>query len=103
QRDDRRARGDEPRRILMRPLPEVHADALAHTGGIVRGVAADQLGAPTPCEDYDVRALLNHVVSGNWWVAPLVEGKSIADVGDQYDGDVIGDDPAGAYPKAPAS
>ncbi|MGH3309414.1 MAG: TIGR03086 family metal-binding protein [Streptomyces sp.] len=28
---------------------------------VVRGVAQTQLGAPTPCDEYDVRALLNHL------------------------------------------
>jgi uncharacterized protein (TIGR03086 family) len=86
----------------MRPLPDVHADALAHTGGIVHGISSSQLDDPTPCEDYDVRGLLNHVISGNWWVAPL-EGKSIADVGDKYDGDVLGSDHAAAYDESAAS
>src|SRR5690349_7858280 len=87
----------------MRPLPDVHQDALDHTAGIVRGITAAQLDAPTPCADYDARALLNHLVSGNWWVAPLVEGKTIEEVGDKYDGDVIGSDPAAAYDASAAS
>ncbi|ATO15515.1 TIGR03086 family protein [Micromonospora sp. WMMA2032] len=31
------------------------------TTAVVRGVADDQLGLPTPCPDYTVRDLLNHV------------------------------------------
>src|SRR5581483_2605351 len=41
--------------------------------------------ASTPCEDYDVQALLDHLIGGNFWVAPLVDGKTIADVGDALD------------------
>ena len=66
-------------------LPEQHRHALDATGKIVAGIAADQLDAPTPCEDYDVAGLLNHLISGNFWVAPLVEGKTIDDVGDALD------------------
>ncbi|MDQ1438861.1 MAG: hypothetical protein QOK43_2490 [Acidimicrobiaceae bacterium] len=44
-----------------------------------------------------MRALLNHIVAENLWVPPLVQGQSIADVGDRFDGDVLGDDPLGAY------
>jgi uncharacterized protein (TIGR03086 family) len=78
-------------------LPEVHERALVSTGRFVAGVREGQWHDATPCEDFDVRALLNHVVSGNFWVVPLVEGKTIAEVGDIYDGDVLGDDPIAAY------
>ncbi len=79
----------------MSDLVEQHRKALDATGRIVRGIDAADMDKSTPCEDYDVRALLNHVVSGNLWVEPLVAGKTIAEVGDRYDGDVVGDDPGG--------
>ena len=66
-------------------LPDVHRRALAATGEIVAGIKPDQLDARTPCDDYDVSGLLNHLISGNFWVAPLVEGKTIAEVGDALD------------------
>jgi len=78
-------------------LAEAHRQALDATGRVVRGVDRGQLDDSTPCEDYDVRGLLNHVVSGNLWVEPLVAGKTIEEVGDRYDGDVLGDDPSAAY------
>ena len=70
-------------------LPSLHRRALDATRSIVARIEPDQLD--------DVRELLNHVVSGNWWVPPLVEGKTIEEVGDSYDGDVVGADPLGAY------
>jgi uncharacterized protein (TIGR03086 family) len=81
----------------MSNLADQHRKALDATGRIVRGVDAADMDKPTPCDDYDVRALLNHVVSGNLWVAPLVAGKTIEEVGDRYDGDVVGSDPSAAY------
>jgi uncharacterized protein (TIGR03086 family) len=81
-------------------LPEQHERALASTRAYVAGVRPGQWNDPTPCAEYDVRALVNHVVSGNYWVAPLVEGSSIADVGDKYDGDVLGDDALAAYDRS---
>ena len=78
-------------------LPKVHEQALEHTGRYVAGVQEGQWDDPTPDAEWNVRQLLNHVVSGNFWVTPLVEGKSIEEVGDRYDGDVLGDDPAATY------
>ena len=78
-------------------LPEVHAGALESTRRIVAGVDVTQWGEPSVCSELDVRALVNHIVTGNLWVPELVGGKSIADVGDRLDGDVLGDDPVAAY------
>lgn len=60
--------------------------------GMVRGVS-DEWAAPTPCTEWDVRALVNHVVGEDRWTKPLVDGRTIADVGDRFDGDLLGDDP----------
>jgi uncharacterized protein (TIGR03086 family) len=78
-------------------LPVVHHRALQATGRIVAGVRDDQWHDPTPCPDWDVRALLNHVVAGNKWVRPLVGGETIAGVGDRLDGDLVGHSPLMAY------
>lgn len=78
-------------------LPELHAQALEATGRLVKGTHAEQLGDPTPDDEWDVRTLLNHVVSGNFWVDELVAGKTIEEVGDKLDGDVLGDDHVAAY------
>lgn len=43
-----------------RPL---YAGALTWVQGLIAGVRPDQLTAPTPCSDYDVRALLGHLVT----------------------------------------
>ena len=78
-------------------LPAVHERALDLTGRYVASVKDQQWSDATPDEEWDVRALVNHVVSGNFWVSPLVEGKTIEEVGNRYDGDVLGGDPAAAY------
>src|SRR3712207_7181170 len=49
------------------------------------------------CEGWDVRELVNHVVSGNFWAGELARGKTIEEVGDRLEGDVIGDDALTAY------
>jgi uncharacterized protein (TIGR03086 family) len=59
-------------------------------------------GASTPCVDWDVRALVNHVVGEDRWTRPLVEGLTIAEVGDSLDGDLLGDEPTAAARSAAA-
>ena len=66
-------------------------------------VRGDQWNLPTPCTEWDVRALVSHLVSGTSWVAPLVAGETIAEVGDRFDGDLLGEDPIGAWRRAAAA
>jgi uncharacterized protein (TIGR03086 family) len=49
--------------------------------------------APTPCERWDVRALVNHIVHEDLWTVPLMDGATIEEVGARFDGDLLGDDP----------
>jgi uncharacterized protein (TIGR03086 family) len=81
----------------MADIATFHRRALEAARSTVAGVASDEWASPSPCEGWDVRALVNHVVSGNLWAAELAGGRTIADVGDRLDGDVLGDDPLAAY------
>jgi uncharacterized protein (TIGR03086 family) len=74
-----------------------NAAALEAFSQRIDGVTSDAWDRPTPCADWDVRALCNHVVSEILWAPPLLEGKTIDDVGNRFDGDVLGDDPAAAW------
>lgn len=56
--------------------------------------------SPTPCADWDVRTLTNHIVGEQLWVPDLLAGRHIEDVGDAYDGDVLGDDPISTWTTA---
>ena len=47
----------------------------------------------TPCDEWDVRTLVNHVTYEQLWAPHLVAGETIAEVGDRYDGDVLGAEP----------
>jgi uncharacterized protein (TIGR03086 family) len=84
----------------MTELKELHQRALGRFGEHVRAVKEDQWHDPTPCSDWDVRVLVNHLVSENLWMPPLLEGKTIADVGDSLDGDLLGQDPKGSWDRS---
>jgi uncharacterized protein (TIGR03086 family) len=84
-------------------LPEAHARALDRARRSVAGVQPRQWDVASVCEGWSLRDLVNHVVSGNWWVPELVAGKRIDEVGDRLDGDVLGDDPLGAYDESARS
>jgi uncharacterized protein (TIGR03086 family) len=60
----------------------------------VCAVGDDQWTAPTPCRDWDVRALVNHLTGEDLWTVPLLGGSTIEEVGDRFDGDLLGADPA---------
>jgi uncharacterized protein (TIGR03086 family) len=77
-------------------LEELHRRAVEAWRSRVEAVTWEQWGAATPCADWDVRALVNHVVGEELWTPPLVDGATIDEVGDRFDGDVLGDDPTGA-------
>jgi uncharacterized protein (TIGR03086 family) len=80
----------------------LHRNAVENFTQKVQQVSDDQWSQPTPCTEWDVRTLVNHVVSEERWVKPLVDGKTIDEVGSALDGDLLGDDPAGAAAAAGA-
>jgi uncharacterized protein (TIGR03086 family) len=77
--------------------------AVASTAEIVKCTPADQTGAPTPCADWDVRALLNHVIGTLWLAEGLFadrEPRHLMAPGGLPSGDLVGDDPVAAYAEA---
>ena len=78
-------------------LVDLYDRAVAGFGELVHAVGADQWDRPTPCDGWDVRALVNHVVGENAWAVPLLDGRTIADVGADLDGDLLGDDPGRSW------
>lgn len=78
-------------------LPDVHARAVANTQAVIDAMTVEQMHNATPCADWDVTEPLNHVVYGNLWVAPLVGGETIEQVGDRFEGDILGGDFSEAF------
>jgi uncharacterized protein (TIGR03086 family) len=64
---------------------------------LVAAVASDQWDAPTPCQGWDVRALLGHLVGGNRLYAAALSGAA------KPGGDPLGADPVGAYRESAAA
>lgn len=81
----------------MADLVELYRRAVDAFGGRIQAVGAEQWHLATPCADWDVRQLVNHVLGENAWVVPLLAGGTIDGVGDRLDGDLLGDDPAAAW------
>jgi uncharacterized protein (TIGR03086 family) len=76
---------------------KLHERAIRSFGARVQQIKDDQWDAATPCSEWDVRALLNHIVGENRWMPPLLEGRTIEEVGDRFEGDLLGDDPKHAW------
>lgn len=74
--------------------------AFAGCGRIVAQVSETDLSSPTPCTDWDLRALLVHMAGNNNGWADAAEGKP-PDAA-VWDGAGLEDDPIGAYRKAAA-
>ncbi|MEW1910695.1 TIGR03086 family metal-binding protein [Kitasatospora sp. NPDC085895] len=87
---------EQPEAVL-----KLFADAQDTFGRHVRRAAAhDAWEAPTPCTEWTVRDLVGHLTSEHLWVPPLLAGRTVAEVGDRFDGDVLGDDPVAAWTAA---
>jgi len=74
--------------------------AVEEFGARVSQISDGQWEAGTPDTEWSVRDLVNHVVSEDLWAPPLFAGSTIGEVGDRFDGDVLGPDPQGAWQAA---
>jgi uncharacterized protein (TIGR03086 family) len=88
-----------PWRLTSREEP-VLDPLTAHEHGVelairtTAAIPAAAWGNPTPCTEWDVRDVVNHMVADSLWVPDLVAGRTIEEVGDAYAGDVLADEPA---------
>ncbi|WP_043619857.1 TIGR03086 family metal-binding protein [Nonomuraea candida] len=57
----------------MHDMMPLMTRATEQTSALVRAVRQDQLGLPTPCADFDVKALIGHLE----WVAEMLEPTAL--------------------------
>lgn len=76
----------------------MYRDALERTGKIVAGVRPEQYGGSTPCTEWDVRTLTEHIVGANFMFAGAIRGQDVAHDHDApASADILGDDAGAAY------
>jgi len=71
---DDRAMTDTPDTAIDR-RPALVA-AYEHAATVAAGVRPDQLTGPTPCPDYDVATLVDHLVGAGWRAVELGRGET---------------------------
>lgn len=74
--------------------------ALEQATATVKCVETRHFRNPTPCTDWDCRALVNHMLYELAWVPDMLAGKTVKQVGDKYDGDLLGKDHIKSWQKA---
>ncbi|MGK2929614.1 MAG: TIGR03086 family metal-binding protein [Acidimicrobiales bacterium] len=79
---------------------ELFVESIGRFADRVDDIADDDWGNQTPCAEWGVRVLVNHVCNEQLWAPHLVAGETLDQVGDRYDGDVLGDDPKAAFRRA---
>lgn len=85
---------------MTTPLHTYHLAARENFAARVHRIGDGNWAKPTPCSEWTVRDLLNHLVYENLWVPELFAGKTVDEVGDRYEGDCLGDDPIGAWDRS---
>lgn len=62
----------------MKPM-DAHDRATAVATAVVDGISDERFGLPTPCSEWTVRGVLNHLVVGNLIVLAILAGRSHPD------------------------
>lgn len=78
-------------------LLDAHGQALDVFDRAMHKVGLTDWDSPTPCTEWTVRDLVNHLVYEQLWVPDVLAGHTIEEVGDKYDGDQLRDDPQEAW------
>ena len=88
--------------LIADDLVELHGSCGQRFAALVAGVGLEQWQNGTPCSQWDVRTLVHHLLYEQLWVPLLLEGLTIEQVGERFEGDLMGAD-ASAWPGLLAS
>lgn len=81
----------------MTDLVDLHGTAMAEFDRRVAEVTLTDWALDTPCDDWDVHDLVNHLTAEQLWVPHLLGGARIEEIGDRFDGDNLGEEPAATW------
>ena len=70
-----RPRTDSLTQVSLSPVESLRT-SLDDTGRLITGVRAEQWNHPTPCTEWSVRDLVNHLITGNELFARVLLGES---------------------------
>jgi uncharacterized protein (TIGR03086 family) len=85
----------------LRPL---HERASQRFVQLVEAIPAERWPASTPCSEWNLRALVDHVVRWNTFVPLFLTGRELAEIPAAFEQDVLTDDPvSGAAASARAA
>ena len=77
---------------MVDDLVELHGRCGRRFAALVAGVGPERWHDDTPCSEWDVRVLVHHLLYEQRWVPPVFAGLTIEQVGDRFEGDLMGDD-----------
>jgi uncharacterized protein (TIGR03086 family) len=70
----------------------IFKQVITMAGQAVMKVKPEDLNNPTPCSEWNLRALINHMVYEIAWIPDILDGKSFKETGELHGGDLLGDD-----------
>lgn len=79
--------------LELRRLAAQSADVYIHR------IREDQWSTQSNCTEWTVKQLVNHLVKENYWEPEILSGKTAKDVGDRFDGDLLGNNPIEIWEK----
>ena len=82
---------------------EMYRRSVEDFGQRVMAIGPNDWDRPTPCREWTVHDLVRHLVYEELWAPPLLAGATVAEIGDRFEGDILGADPQAAWKEAAAA